>query len=422
MTATETEVATTVNRRARVAVALLFLTNGAVFANLLPRYPQIKAELGLSNAALGTAIAAFPLGALIAGLTAGSLIHRFRSSRVGVVGTLLTAVAILVAGLASNWWILAAALFVGGGLDALVDVAQNAHGMRVQRRYGRSILNSFHALWSVGAVLGGLMGSAAAGLGLPLAMHLGLSGVLFSLVALICYRFMLPGPETAERDPVALADERAAAAERAATGQRRPRLPPGTVAIVLALGVIACCGTVTEDAGASWGALYLGGNLGAGAATAGLAFVALQGMQFIGRLLGDRLVDRFGQRAVARFGGAITAAGMGTALAFPSVPVAIIGFGAAGLGVATLVPSAMHAADELPGLPPGAGLTLVTWLLRVGFLVSPPVVGLLADASSLRIGLLLVPIAGITVIGLSRSLAPVRRVTVPTCLPTSDAR
>jgi hypothetical protein len=68
----------------------------------------------------------------------------------------------------------------------------------------------------------------------------------------------------------------------------------------------------------------------------------------------------------------------------------------------------MHAADELPGLPPGAGLTVVTWLLRVGFLLSPPVVGVLADASSLRVGLLLVPIAGVAVVGLSRFLAPVQ--------------
>jgi MFS family permease len=436
---TATVPGSTVNRQARAAVAMLFLTNGAVFANLLPRYPQLKAELGLSNAALGTAIAAFPLGALIAGLAAGSLIHRFRSSRVGVLGTVLTALAILAAALAANWWMLAAALFIGGALDALVDVAQNAHGLRVQRRYGRSILNSFHALWSVGAVIGGLMGSAAAGLDLPLVLHLGVSGALFSAVAVVCYRFMLPGPESSERDPGGPVDasagpERSDAehgdsepAGTAPAGTRRTssdsdrdrgddsnrtdtrrRLPSGTVVTLLALGVIACCGTVTEDAGASWGALYLSGELGAAAATAGLAFVALQGMQFVGRLLGDRLVDRFGQRAVARFGGTIAAVGMGIALGFPSTPLTVVGFGAAGLGVATLVPAAMHAADELPGLPPGAGLTVVTWLLRVGFLLSPPVVGVLADASSLRVGLLLVPIAGVAVVGLSRFLAPVR--------------
>jgi hypothetical protein len=103
---------------------------------------------------------------------------------------------------------------------------------------------------------------------------------------------------------------------------------------------------------------------------------------------------------------------MGLALAFPTTVTTLIGFGAAGLGVATLVPAAMHTADELPGLPPGFGLTVVTWLMRLGFLASPPVVGLIADATSLRVGLLLVPLAGIAVVGLSGLLAGRVRATV----------
>jgi hypothetical protein len=88
---------------------------------------------------------------------------------------------------------------------------------------------------------------------------------------------------------------------------------------------------------------------------------------------------------------------MGAALAFPSVPGTIAGFAAVGLGVATLVPAAMHGADRLPGLRPGNGLTAVAWLMRIGFVASPPVVGLIADAAGLRAGLLLVPAAGLLV-------------------------
>ena len=140
-----------------------------------------------------------------------------------------------------------------------------------------------------------------------------------------------------------------------------------------------------EDSGGTWSAVYLSGSLGAGATVAAFGFVALAGMQFVGRIVGDRLVDRFGQRTVARTGGAITAVGMGLALAFPSIPGTIIGFGAAGFGIATLVPSAMHAADELPGFRAGTGLTLLSWMMRLGFLLAPPVVGLIADATSLRV-------------------------------------
>ena len=125
-----------------------------------------------------------------------------------------------------------------------------------------------------------------------------------------------------------------------------------------ALGVLAACGAFVEDAGASWSALYLRNDLLAGAAVAGLGFVALQTAMTIGRLTGDRVVDRFGQRRVARAGGALTAAGMGFALAVPSIPTTLIGFALAGLGVATLVPAVYHAADELPGLPRGLGLAV----------------------------------------------------------------
>ena len=90
------------DRRARVAVAALFLTNGALFANLLPRYPEIKADLHLSNAVYGVAIAAFSGGALVAGLAAAALIRRYRSARVAVVGSIGIAVFVFVAALAPS--------------------------------------------------------------------------------------------------------------------------------------------------------------------------------------------------------------------------------------------------------------------------------------------------------------------------------
>ena len=179
----------------------------------------------------------------------------------------------------------------------------------------------------------------------------------------------------------------------------------GTYLALAALVIIAVGGTLVEDAGSTWAAVYLSGQLDASVSIAALGFVALVGAQFIGRLLGDGLVDRFGQRAVARAGGVIVFLGMGAALAFPSVIGTIIGFGLAGFGVATLVPAAMHGADELHGLRPGTGLTVISWLMRVGFLVSPPIVGLIADTLSLRVGLLVVPFAGLLVILLAGVLS-----------------
>ncbi|WP_163866956.1 MFS transporter [Myxococcus eversor] len=389
------------HRAARAAVAVLFLTNGAILANLLPRYPQIKSDLGLSNAQYGLAVASFPFGALMAGLAAGALIRRFRSSRVAVAGTVLTGLGMLFAGIAPSWAVLAGTLFLAGSMDAITDVAQNSHGLRVQRLHGRSILNSFHAIWSIGAVLGGLMGGLAAGLNVPRGLHLGFSALLFSAVSLTALRFLLPGPEpTASNDsPESATQDEGAQTRRVSSGRIRLGLT------VAALVMIALGGALVEDAGMTWAAVYLSGTLGAGVTVASFGYVALVGAQFVGRMLGDRLVDRFGQRAVARAGGALTALGMGAALLFPSVPATISGFALAGFGVSTLVPAAMHGADELPGLRPGTGLTLVSWLMRLGFLLSPPIVGLVADAVGLRVGLLVVPLAGVLVLALSRVLS-----------------
>jgi MFS family permease len=385
-------------RQARLAVAACFFLNAVFYANLVPRLPEIKADLGLSNSSLGAALAALPLGALVAALSSAALIRRFGSGRVAGYGLVLLGLTLWSVAVAPNWPALAAALLVAGALDAVIDVAQNAHGLRVQRLYRRSILNGFHGIWSIGAVSGGLLGAAAAGLAVPLVVHLGVSAVVFGAVALLALRAMLRGSDDADREA---ADEANGNGVPAAPGTPARRT---AVLALAALGVLAACGAFVEDAGSSWSALYLRSELATGAATAGLGFVSLQVAMTVGRLTGDRVVDRFGQRRVVRVGGALIAAGMGLALAVPSVASTLAGFALAGLGVATLIPAVYHAADELPGLRRGTGLAVINWLLRIGFLLSPLAIGVLADFTSLRVALLSVVVAGLGALLLGRVL------------------
>jgi MFS family permease len=367
------------------------LTNGAIFANLVPHYPEIKDDLHLSNAIYGATIAAFSGGALMAGVAAGVLIRRYRSARVAVVATVGLAVFVVVAAVARDAIVLAAALFLAGACDALADVAQNAHGLRVQRDYGRSIINSFHAVWAVGAILGGLTGAAVIALDIPRGVHLIVVALVACALALTAARFLLGGPEH---------EDHPAAQRAVSAGPGR-----GVGLTLLALVVIGIAGATVEDSGSSWATLYLQDTLHAPPAIAVFGYIALVGFMFVGRLFGDRLVDRFGERSVVKAGGLLTAAGMGAALAFPTVAGTIAGFAAAGLGVATLIPAAMHTADQLPGLRPGTGLTVVTWLMRVGFLGAPLLVGFIADAAGLRVGLLIVPVAGVLASLLAGALA-----------------
>lgn len=377
-------------RSARLAVALFFFTNGALFSSLVPHFPGIKADLGLGNAMYGVAIGAFPGGAIVLGLLAGLLIRKWTSAKVALIFTVATALCIVLVGVSGNFYLLVALLFLGGGGDALTDVGQNAHGLRVQKAYGRSINNGFHAIWSIGAVTGGSIGALMITLGVPRTAHLVAIAVLTTGIALFAYTRRLPGADT-EAEVLDLDTQ-------TVVNKQSQRLTVRTMAILGALSLISIAGALVEDAGSTWAAIYLGEHLGAAAGLATTGYIALVGSQFIGRMIGDSLVDRFGQRLVAYAGGFLIFAGMGAALAFPSIPATIVGFGLAGFGSATLIPAAYQTADGLPGLKPGTGLTVVSWLLRLGFLLSPPIVGLVADATSLRLGLLVLPIAGVVIL------------------------
>lgn len=381
-------------RLARGAVAALFFANGALFANLVPRYPELKSGLALSNAAFGSAVAAYGLGALVVGLFGGVLVSRWGSVRVAPASTVVIAGNLVLLGIAPSWLTLAAALFVAGSLDAIADVAVNAHGLRVERLYRRSILNSLHGVWSVGAVVGGVMGSVAAGLAVPLVWHLSIAAAMFVALAVVVSRFLLPGLDDSERTPTT--DPSAA---RLLLGRRLH-----IARNLLVLGMIAAAAQVMEDSTATWSAVYLREDLGAAAAVGGLGFIALQTMQTVGRLLGDRVVTRYGDRAVARAGAALAGSAMATALAVPAPLTTVLAFGAVGVGIGTLIPASLRTADDMPGLPRGVGLTLVGTVDRIAILLVPPLIGVIADAYSLRVGLIVIPAAAALVVLLARAL------------------
>lgn len=423
-------------RRARLGAALLFLVNGAVFANLLPRLPQIKDAFELSNSVYGFVVIAFPLGSLLAGTAPAPIMRRWGSGRTAVMGSVAIALMILLAGVSGGigggLLVLLAyivPLMLAGMLDAITDTAQNAQALDVQRAMGRSILNSMHALWSLGSVIGGLMGTAALALQAPLAVHLAISGILFSAVAVFAGTRVLTmeevarvrplaessaqqdalpadGPEPAQDLPglseqdapgvAAAAHEPSSGAASAATASPGSAGPARrAVLMLLLISVVSITGVMVEDLGQNWSALYLSQVLEASATMAGLGLVALMCAQFIGRLLGDRMVDRLGHVTMARLGAVGIAAGLGLVVAAPAPAAAVAGFFLAGLGSATLVPSAYHAADLVPGLRPGTGLAVVSWLMRGAFLSLSPFVGVVSDALGLRLAFLVIPVAAV---------------------------
>ncbi len=399
-------------RRARVGVSLLFLVNGALVANVLPRLPAIKAGLDLSNAELGAAIAAMPIGGLLAGGFAGVLIHRFGSGRLTVsVGTAYGLLLALV-GLAPSWLALAGSFLVLGVLDATMDAAENAHGIAVQRRFGRSILHSFHGWWSAGTMLGGAMGAIAAGLGVPVAPDLAVAGVGLAIVALGSSVLLLPDAEADAPEPTDAAVERI-----------HLRNAPRLLRLLGPIALLGLLGVMLEDAAQTWSTVYLVDVLGLAAGIAAVAFVLYTGAMTVGRLTNDRWVDRWGDARIGRWGAALAALGLGlVALAGPTgvAWIAFVGFIGVGVGASSMFPLMVDAAGSRPDIPAAHAVAIVSWLARAGFVIAPTLMGLAADAFGLSAAFLIPLAAALLVVVLAPSLlagstpSPDRRLVEPT--------
>jgi len=376
-------------RRARIAVAALFLVNGSLLANVLPRLPSIKEALALSNAELGAAIAAGPVGGLLAGAITGLLVARVGSARVTIVCGLGYTLALVGVGLAPSWLALALTLLAMGAMDAVMDAAMNAHGVIVQRHYGRSILHGFHGLWSAGTLLGGATAALAAALGVPLPIHLALVASVFAALTLLASRGLLGGREIDVRHQDE-ADERGGPASALSPVRLARLLWPVALAGLL--------GVTLEDAAQTWSSVYLADVLATGAGVAAIGFVVYTAMMTLGRLTNDRWIDRWGNVTVARAGALLASAGLAvvaTGGVSGSAPLVVLGFALVGIGASPIFPVMVDAAGHRPGVRSADGIATVSWTARFGFFVAPLLVGITADAVGLATAFVLPLAAGL---------------------------
>lgn len=376
--------------RARTAVIVLFLVNGLLPAAWIGRLVDIQRDAGLSDAVLGVVMSAGAAGGLALGLLAGPLAARWGSGRVAVVSFLLMAPVTVLIAVESTAWALGMTVFWIFGLDAVMDAAMNAHGIRVEKAYGRSILNSFHGWWSLGTVIGSSLAVASAALAISLVWSLAVLAVLLMAAAVLAWRWLLPGADPHSH----LADEEGAGVIEAAwwrgSAGRRAAL----------LGLVIFLAVIVEDVPARWSSIYLA----AAGATGGLVaagLVAFTVGMTVGRFAADRIVDRFGPARVVGVGMAISAVVLGGALVVGGVGAYLVAALIVGFGVAPLFPAAINAAAHVPGLRPATGVAVVSWLSRAGFLLAPLAVGALAEGFGIGWGVgiavlaaaLLVPLA-----------------------------
>ncbi|MFJ2618827.1 MFS transporter [Glutamicibacter sp. NPDC087344] len=381
--------------RAPFGVGMMFASNGAIFAALLPWYPLVAERLGLSSIEFGFIVASFAVGALLSSALPAPLIARFGAIKVAIAGTLLLALAIAGAAWAGTGWAFALCIFLAGFFDAIVDVAQNVAGIRVQDTVQRSILSSMHALWSLGALLSGLLATAVAASGF-MDMRSYLALVAVTCVVLVTAGGLLVGQSASRQD---------LETKNNAGSHSRRQLFRLVFLASLPLIVIAICGTVVEDIANNWAAMAGVQIGGLTPQTAGVVYSVMVGSQCVGRFTGDLLIQRYGSSLVARLGGLLTATGGILVVATTGNTLLLfLGLALAGYGSATLVPSALSAAAKIPGVTEGAGVTLVSWLMRVGFLATSPIIGTVTNSIGLRWGLGALMIVGVATFLLAPSL------------------
>ena len=401
----------TVNRpapptAARAAAALLFFMNGALFASWVSRIPAIQAARGLSHETLGFALFGVALGALVAMPLAGWGVTRWGSHRISQGTALGFCVSLPWLAVAPNAWWLGVALFGFGALHGALDVAMNAQAVAIEGRYGRPIMSSFHALWSLGGLTGSALGGVVAAGQIGPWMHFCVAALVLGGGTLLwAWPRLL---DAGEVEAWANSKNQGPNSKRSAGASKTTGLfwPPR---VLLALGAVAFCIMLGEGAMADWSAIFLRDNTGASEGLAAAGYAAFSIAMAGARFGGDALATRFGAVALVRAGSLLAAAGLTVALLGGRPMLALAGFAAVGAGFATIVPQVFSAAGRAAGVAPGPALAITTTVGYAGFLIGPPLIGFAAQHLGLRTALGLVVVMCAVAVALAPNVDPPHR-------------
>ncbi len=353
---------------ARLSVLLIFFVHGLVFSTWVSRIPAVQSNLGLSSGRLGFALLGVAAGSIVSMPVAGWLVSRFGSRLVTAMSSLWFALALAPPAFATSAFTLALALALLGLAAGAMDVSMNAQGVVVERLAQRPMMSGFHAAFSVGGMVGSGFGGLVAKLGVDVREHFVWAAALYVLLVAVAVRGLVP------------------AAADTSHGRHGLRL----TAAIAGLGALSFCFFLSEGAIADWSALYLSKSLGAGPALAAAGYALFSMAMALGRIAGDSLRSRFGAVFLVRLGSLSAAAGLAAALLFARTPLALAGFTMVGFGCSIIVPITFAAAGNLPGVSSGGALATVVAAGYFGLFAGPPLIGMAAEAISLRWALMIV--------------------------------
>lgn len=363
--------------RIRLGVAMFYFSMGLCFATWASRIPTIKTALHLGEGALGTILFALPVGQLTMMFFSGKLVTRFGSNRILPFSILMYAFSLTNLGLAQNAWQLGLGLFVFGIFANLTNISVNTQGVYTEGLFKRTIMSSFHGMWSLAGFTGALIGIGMLALELNTYSHfLIVATIMFFLVA-FNFKFLIK-------------------AKQSVLHQKKKifRKPDRSLTL---LGIIGFCSMASEGVMFDWSGVYFKEIIKVPGALAVLGYTSFMIMMASGRFLGDGLINKFGRIRVMQISGIMISSGLFTAVFFPFLIPSTIAFMFVGLGVSTIVPTLYSIAGKHPTIPTGEALTAVSGVSFLGFLMGPPVIGYIAELLSLRFSFAFMGIFGFVI-------------------------
>jgi len=367
----------TTQRYYRIVVGILFFVQGLIFSTWANRIPDIKHALGLTEAGLGGVLFLIPTGQLCAMALSGYLVGKFGSKKTLSFAALLYPTAMLSLGAVREVWQLALGLFLFGMCANLTNISINTQGVGVERIYRRSIMASFHGIWSLAGFTGGLISTLMVGNNVPPLEHFCIIYVLVLTIILILRSRILP------RDTA-----------RDANHTKRQVFSKPDKAIII-LGTIVFGSMICEGTMFDWSGVYFQKIINPPKELVRLGYIAFMFTMAGGRFAADWMVTRFGITNILRTAGITITVGMLIAVLFPYILTATFGFLLVGIGTSSVVPLCYGIAGKSKTMHPGVAVASVASIGFMGFLIGPPIIGFVAQASSLRWSFALIAMFGL---------------------------
>jgi len=365
--------------RIRFAVGMFYFGMGLSFATWASRIPDIKTALHLTEGDLGSILFALPMGQLIIMPFSGKMVTKFGSHRILIFSLIMYVLCLVNLGLATTALQLSLGLFLFGLFGNLANIAVNTQGVYTEVLFRKTIMSSFHGMWSFAGFTGALVGLGMLALNLsPLHHFLIVAGVVL-LMIVFNFKFLVKAKEKIKNK-----------------GEKKKLFTKPDSALIW-LGVIGFCSMASEGVMFDWSGVYFKDIVKAPGPLVVLGYTSFMIMMASGRFLGDGLINKFGRERVMQISGIMISGGLFTAVFLPYLIPCTIAFMAVGLGVATIVPTVYSLAGKNPTVPPGEALTIVSSVSFLGFLMGPPVIGHIAQNFGLQFSFAFIGIFGVLI-------------------------